>query len=279
MNPQYQDFYTIVLNYYQANGRHDLPWRVDINPYRVLISEVMLQQTQVERVIPFFERWMCELPTWEALADAPQTQVLKLWKGLGYNSRALRLQKLASIVTTEHDGVLPSDFKTLCSLPGIGNYTAAAVRAFAFNLYTPLIETNVRRVFIHHFFTDQHNVEDSEILSIINDMGEIENPRQWYSALMDYGTTLPKVIKNNPNRQSKHYTKQSRFEGSDRQIRGALLDILLNAKDHTMSKTALYKKLSLKLDNVEQEQRYNKIITDLQAEGFICQEKRSYRLV
>lgn len=279
MNPQYQDFYDTVLDYYQTHGRHDLPWRVDISPYRVLVSEVMLQQTQVERVIPFFERWMGELPTWEALAVAPQTQVLKLWKGLGYNSRALRLQKLATMVMAEHDGVLPSDFKTLCTLPGIGSYTAAAVRAFAFNAYTPLIETNVRRVFIHHFFAEQDDVKDSDILSIINNMGEIKNPREWYSALMDYGNTLPKVIKNNPNRRSKHYAKQSRFEGSDRQIRGAMLDILLNAKSHTMSKTSLYKKLGETLNNTEQEQRFNKIIANLEAEGFIRKEKRSYKLV
>ncbi len=276
---QHQQFKKLVLDYYRVHGRHNLPWRVDVSPYRVLVSEVMLQQTQVERVIPFFERWMEEFPTWKALAEAPQTSVLKMWKGLGYNSRALRLKKLASIITEEYGETLPSDFKELCALPGIGNYTAAAVRAFAFNLYTPLIETNVRKVFIHHFFPDQDDVEDGDIIAVINDIGEVDNPREWYSALMDYGTTLPKVIKKNPNQRSKHYAKQAKFEGSDRQIRGTILDILLTAKNHKISKVALLKQLTQRLqNNTCERKRYEKIIADLISEDFICVEKRSYVL-
>ncbi len=280
MLKKHEQFQQKVLDYYRENGRHNLPWRVNMSPYYVLVSEVMLQQTQVERVIPFFERWMQEFPTFKDLAEAPQTLVLRFWKGLGYNSRALRLQKLAKIVTEQYNGNLPSDFKELCSLSGIGSYTAGAVRAFAFNEYTPLIETNVRRVFIHHFFEGRNDVTDNEILAIINEIGEVENPREWYSALMDYGTTLPKIIKKNPNRRSKHYSKQSKFIGSDRQIRGNILEILLSAKNHRISKNMLIKKLiiTLKSDKSEEE-RYLKIINDLVKEGFLYNDKRSYVLV
>ncbi|MBS9778134.1 MAG: A/G-specific adenine glycosylase [Gammaproteobacteria bacterium] len=278
MTHEHQQFYDTIVTYYREHGRHTLPWRIDMSPYKVLVSEIMLQQTQVERVIPFFERWMTEFPTWKDLAHAQQSRVLTLWKGLGYNSRALRLQKLAQIVTTEYNQQLPHDFKELCALPGIGNYTAAAVRAFAFNLYSPLIETNVRRVFIHHFFSDQENVKDCDILHIINEIGEVENPRLWYAALMDYGSTLPKVIKTNPNRKSKHYSKQSKFEGSNRQIRGAILDILLKAPKHRIGKSSLIKKIDSGLGYTNQETRYGKIINDLINEGFIIADKRSYIL-
>lgn len=266
------------MEYYGEYGRHDLPWRKKQSPYHVTVSEIMLQQTQVDRVIPFFKNWMKQFPNWRALSSAPQSDVLRAWKGLGYNSRALRLQKLARIVTEEYKGQLPSNYELLLKLPGVGPYTAGAVCAFAFNEYTPLIETNIRRIFIHHFFKGQADVTDKEIFEIINDIGEIENPREWYAALMDYGSTLPKIIKHNPNKQSKHYTRQSKFEGSDRQIRGKILDILLEEKK--LAKEKVFEELSQDLchsgiDPESQKSRYQKIADQLEKEHFIKQTKKS----
>lgn len=266
------------MEYYGEYGRYDLPWRTKQTPYYVAVSEIMLQQTQVDRVVPFFKNWMKQFPSWKALANAPQSEVLRAWKGLGYNSRALRLQKLARAVTNEYRGRIPSEYELLLKLPGIGPYTAGAIRAFAFNKYTPLIETNIRRIFIHHFFKDESNVSDAEILKIMNDMGEIENSREWYAALMDYGSTLPKIIKHNPNKQSKHYTKQSKFEGSDRQIRGKILDILLETKK--IAKEKIFRQLGLVLGHSElglepRKERYQKIADQLEKEHFIKQTKKS----
>ena len=264
------------MEYYGEHGRPNLPWRKNPTPYKVTVSEIMLQQTQVDRVIPFFNNWMKQFPSWRALADAPQSDVLRAWKGLGYNSRALRLQKLAQIIVSDYTGRLPNDYKVLPGLPGIGPYTAGAIRAFAFDLYTPIIETNIRRVFIHHFFNDQSDVSDADILHIMHDMGEIEHPREWYAALMDYGSTLPKIINHNPNTQSKHYTKQSKFAGSDRQLRGKILDILLENKK--ISKEQVFQKLCHceEQSNLKKEtQRYQNICNQLEKEGFIKQTKKS----
>ncbi|MCI5051218.1 MAG: A/G-specific adenine glycosylase [Candidatus Pacebacteria bacterium] len=255
------------MEYYGEYGRHDLPWRKKQSPYYVAVSEIMLQQTQVDRVIPFFKNWMKQFSSWKVLANAQQSDVLRAWKGLGYNSRALRLQKLAQVVTNDYKGRLPKDFEELKKLPSIGPYTAGAIRAFAFNEYTPLIETNIRRIFIHHFFKGESNITDTDIFEIMDDMGEIENAQQWYAALMDYGSTLPKIIKYNPNKQSKHYTKQSKFQGSDRQIRGKILDILL--KNKKLSKEKVFEQLG------DESERYQKIADQLEKENFIKQTKKS----
>lgn len=279
VNPEYQQFYNTVMEYYGEYGRHELPWRKKPTPYRVAVSEIMLQQTQVDRVVPFFNNWMKQFPSWRALSRAPQSEVLKHWKGLGYNSRALRLQKLAQVVSNDYAGRLPSNFEELKKLPGIGSYTAGAIRAFAFDQYTPLIETNIRRIFIHHFFEGQGDIDDKQIFEIMDDMGEIDNSREWYAALMDYGSTLPKMIKHNPNKQSKHYTKQSKFEGSDRQIRGKILDILLQSKNHKISQQKLFAQLCHPgLDPESQKLRYQKICDQLEKENFISQTKKTLSL-
>lgn len=258
------------MEYYGEYGRHDLPWRTNHTPYRVTVSEYMLQQTQAQRVVPFFTAWMKRFPSWKSLAEAPQSEVLRQWKGLGYNSRALRLQKLAQTVTSEYHGRLPSEYDELIKLPGIGPYTAGAIRAFAFDLWTPIIETNIRRIFIHHFFQDREDVNDSEIMQLLEDMGEPESAREWYEALMDYGAQLPKLVKHNPNVKSKHYAKQSTFKGSDRQIRGKILEILL--KERKLSKKKLFTLLG------EEPDRYQKILKQLEKEGFIEIQKQSVTL-
>jgi len=257
------------MEYYGEYGRHDLPWRINQTPYRVLVSECMLQQTQAYRVTPFFLNWMKKFPTWKSLAEAPQSEVLKSWKGLGYNSRALRLQKLAQIVVEQYKGRLPKEYKKLLELPGIGPYTAGAIQAFAFNIYTPIIETNIRRIFIYHFFEPDEEVHDRDILHVMEDLGDIENPREWYQALMDYGSSLPKQIEYNPNIRSKHYTKQSTFKGSDRELRGKILSLLL--EHQTLTLKNLY--------TLDETKRIQEILKTMQRDGFLSLDKKNATLL
>ena len=259
---QIKKFQDIVLGYYRDHDRQHLPWRnKKRTPYQVLVSEVMLQQTQVDRVIPFFKEWMKQFPNFKSLTEARQVDVLRLWKGLGYNSRALRLQKLAQIVTNEYKGRLPKERQALEALPGIGPYTAGAVRVFAFEESDIFIETNIRRIYIHHFFPDAKEVHDKDIMDIVEQTLPEVGAFTWYSALMDYGSTLPKILKKNPNTQSKHYIKQSKFEGSDRQVRGKILEILL-LKNSTSDQELVG---ILGIDK----KRYKKILQTMEKEGFI----------
>ena len=217
----FQDF---IWRYYAENGRQ-FAWRNIDDPYAVLISEVMLQQTQTSRVITKFELWMTEFPSFEALANAPLRDVLTAWQGLGYNRRALFLHKTAQAVMNDFGGNLPADPQILVTLPGIGKNTAGSVCAFAFNQPTVFIETNIRSVYIHSFFKDKENVKDSEIEPLVALTVDKNNPREWYYALMDYGVELKQRCVN-PSRKSAHHVKQSKFEGSHRQIRGAILRLL-----------------------------------------------------
>lgn len=273
MKKGHKKFKEKIINFYEKHGRHDLPWRKNQSPYAVLVSEIMLQQTQVDRVIPFFNKWMQDFPSLEILTLAKQSDVLRLWKGLGYNSRALRLQKCAQELLANNSGRIPSSHEDLLALPGIGPYTAAAVRNFAFNKWEPLIETNIRRIYIHEFFSDREDVSDKEIMKKVIELGFEKSPREWCAALMDYGSTLPKMLKKNPNRQSKHYTKQSKFDGSDRQIRAKILEILLGEKKHKLSKRKILNILG------KENERYEMILAALEKEQFIQKEKNSYVLV
>lgn len=223
---QIKAFQEKIWAYYQAHGRQFV-WRGDtITPYKIFISEVMLQQTQTTRVADMFPPFIEAFPSFEKLANASFSAVLAHWKGLGYNNRALRLQKAAQIVVKKFNNKLPESYDDLISLPGIGPNTAGSIAAFAFNKTSVFIETNIRAVFIHEFFTEQTNVHDKDILELVRQTIDKKRPRHWYYALTDYGVFLKKNF-SNPARKSKHHTKQSRFEGSDRQIRGKILQILL----------------------------------------------------
>jgi len=220
-------FKKTIWDYYKKYGRHDLPWRKTKDPYRILVSEMMLQQTQVSRVIPKYKNFLKKFPTVEALAKAPLRQVLIQWQGLGYNRRALYLKKCAEKVVTDFDGKFPKDVKTLVSLPGIGPATAGDILAFAYNIPVPIIETNIRSVFIHFFFPNKKKISDKQILPLIGKTMGKGNPREWYWALFDYGAYLKTSGSGNPSRRSAHHTKQSPFKGSNRQIRARILRLIL----------------------------------------------------
>ncbi len=218
-------FQSTIYEYYTAHKRV-LPWRTTTDPYKIMVSEIMLQQTQVDRVIPKFEAFIKRFPTVQKLAQAKVADILSLWSGLGYNRRALFLKRAAEEIVTEYKGTFPIEQDALLDLSGIGPYTASAIRAFAYNKPSSFIETNIRSVFIHFFFKDCEQVTDAELFPYITKMLDTENPREWYSALMDYGTMLKATI-GNASRKSRHYTKQSKFQGSPRQVRGEVLKFLI----------------------------------------------------
>lgn len=222
----FKNFKQTIYQFYKRNGRR-LPWRETINPYHILISEVMLQQTQVDRVIPKYKTFVQRFPSFITLARAPLSEILKVWQGLGYNRRALYLKQLATIVTRQYNSQLPQTLEELIKLPGIGKATAAAILTYVFNQSVAFIETNIRSVFIHFFFNDYEDVHDKDVLPLIEKTLDRKNPRDWYWALMDYGSMLKKKY-GNASRQSAHYTKQSALNGSNRQIRGLILKALLN---------------------------------------------------
>ena len=214
-------FQTRVYDHFRANPR-PMPWRDTNDPYRILVSEIMLQQTQVERVKLKYAAFLHGFPTVHDVAAAQLADVLQLWQGLGYNRRAVNLKRCCEEISTFYAGHFPRTVDELQSLPGIGPYTARAVAAFAFGVAEPLIETNIRAVFIHSFFHGREKVSDREIMPLIAATLDRAHPRKWYYALMDYGVML-KQAHPNPGRRSSHHTQQSRFEGSNRQLRSRLL--------------------------------------------------------
>jgi A/G-specific adenine glycosylase len=221
-------FRKTVIDYYEISGRKSLPWRLNTAPWPVLVSEFMLQQTQIERVIPYWKRWTNLWPEPADLAEAQLADALREWNGLGYNRRGRFLWECARRIAGEHGGVVPESPEKLLTLPGVGSYTAGAVACFAYNYPAVFIETNIRAALIHFFFTGRQHIHDTELAALLEESlcGE-DNPRVWYWALMDYGAALKKA-EPNPSRRSAHYTRQSRFEGSFRQRRGTILRSLVS---------------------------------------------------
>lgn len=206
----------------------DMPWRQNTDPYCVLVSELMLQQTQVDRVIPKFNEFIARFPDIKMLALSTLADVLTAWSGLGYNRRAKFLHETAKKIMNDFGGVIPSTVRELTSLPGVGQNTAGAILAYSFDQPVVFIETNIRTVYFYHFFEGKDLVSDMEVKHIANDTIDSDHPREFYWALMDYGSYLKKqgVGKNN---KSKHYKKQSPLVGSVREVRGQIVRALTKA--------------------------------------------------
>ncbi len=266
-------FIQIILDYYGANGR-PFPWRETWNPYYILLSEMMLQQTQTSRVLPKYTAWIEQFPTWDALATAPLLDVLTAWKGLGYNRRAKAIHTVAQEVVSRN-GELPKSREELLKLPMVGPATAAAVGAFCYNEPTVYLETNIRRVLIYFFFSQEEGVHDrdlSQILELlVGELGSFKSsPREWYYALMDYGVMLKEHVVN-PNQRSAHYSKQSKFEGSHRQVRGAILHLLIEGG--VAGRDTLYSHIARESSAVD------KALEELIDEGFVvCDKEEYYRI-
>lgn len=259
-------FRQIVYSHYRRHGR-TLSWRETHDPYAILVSEVMLQQTQVDRVAGKYGAFLSTFPDFSSLAASSLDAVLEAWQGLGYNRRALNLKRCAEAVVADYGGTLPSSIPELEKLPGIGHYTARAVAAFAFSVPSVFIETNIRTVFIHHFFHEAEKVHDRDIAPLIEVALDHGNPREWYYALMDYGSHL-KRLHGNPSRRSAHHTAQSPFRGSNRELRSLILKAILDKPGATLEEleTSLDKPRDAVLSNLKQ----------MEAEGFV--EKRKGRL-
>lgn len=200
----------------------DMPWRENTRPYYVLVSELMLQQTQVSRVMPKFNEFVTKFPDEKTLAEATLANVLKVWQGLGYNRRAKFLHESAKRIVNDFGGAFPKNENDILSLPGVGKNTAGAIMAYAFNKPSIFVETNIRTVYIHHFFKDNFAVDDTQIIELLERTIDRQNPRRFYQNLMDYGAHLKQTgIKNNA--RSKHYKKQSPLKGSVREMRGEII--------------------------------------------------------
>lgn len=258
-----KEFKHEMARFYKKN-RRDLPWRNTKIPYRIFVSEVMLQQTQVPRVVPKYASFIKTFPDFKALAEAPLSAVLAEWKGLGYNRRALNLKRAAEKIIAEHNGRLPRDPEILKKLPGIGPNTAGSIAAFAFDAPVPFIETNIRSVYIHFFFQDRAGIHDKEILPLIERTLDRKGPREWYYALMDFGSMLKKT--GNPSRRSAHYARQSPFKGSRRQKRAGILAFVVANPGTTV--IAMAKKLRIEGDETDS------IAKELEREGFIVRKSR-----
>lgn len=235
-----------------------MPWRDDTRPYYVFVSELMLQQTQVARVIPKFEAFIERFPDESALANATLADVLKLWQGLGYNRRAKFLHDSAKMIVSDFNGIFPDSSADILSLNGVGKNTLGAIEAYAFNRPSIFVETNVRSVYIHHFFENTDLVDDKQIIEKLEQTIEREHPREFYWALMDYGSWLKSNgIKNNA--RSTHYKKQSPLEGSVRQIRGRIIATL---SEGDMSQDELARSLNA-------DERFSPALNSLFKDGLI----------
>ena len=272
---QIKSFQKKVWDFYAAQGRHDLPWRPSklkikrgqIDMYAIMVSEIMLQQTQVTRVLPKFESWMEKFPNIKVLADASRKDVLTLWQGLGYTRRAKFLHEVAQKITK--DGV-PKSVEELEECPGIGHYTARAIATFAWNQSHAFVETNIRTVYINHFFKNKETVIDGDILSLVGQTLDTDKPREWMYALMDYGSYLKSQGKAH-NARAKNFTRQSKFKGSVREVRGAIMKFFSEEE------------VLMLRDQKEFEKRFDsdhvmQALSGLAKDGLIQKAKRKYVL-
>lgn len=247
---------------------HDLyrpmPWREDPSFYHVLVSELMLQQTQVDRVRTKFAEFMLAFPSLESLAKAPLSEVLVVWQGLGYNRRAKYLHEAAKHVMLHG---IPHTKDELVALPGVGHNTAGALLNYVYEVPTAYVETNIRTVYFHHFFADSQDISDKELLDVVKRTIDRESPREWFYALMDYGTYLKKMGSGRLD-VSKHYKKQSKLKGSVREIRGEIIRVLTSGP---LSKDVLMKSITV-------DERFDKAFDGLVRDGLIVEKSHVVRL-
>lgn len=247
-----QKFQNEILTYYRTNKR-TMPWRDISNPYKIFVSEMMLQQTQVARVKTKYAEFIKKFPTLKSVAQEEKSEILKIWQGLGYNRRALFIKRACEEIISKHKGIFPKDFETLQTLPGIGPSTAGAICAFAYNQPVYFIETNIRAVLLHFFFKNKEKVSDKEVMEVLKKVTpQHTDSRDWYYALYDYGTYLKKTLGKNKaklHQKSKHYNKQSKFEGSFRQKRARVLKLKLS--NASISDTEILNTLSLTPQELE----------------------------
>lgn len=256
---QFQEF---IWQFYERYGR-PFAWRNVENPYYILVSEIMLQQTQTYRVEPKFDQFIAAFATIEDLAEADLRDVLGVWQGLGYNRRGKALWQNAQRIVTDFDGELPSEPDVLQTFNHIGPNTAASIAAFAFNKPVVFIETNIRAVYLHTFFKDQEDIKDAQLMPLIAQTLDGQNAREWYYALMDYGVHLKKKLPN-PSRKSAHHNVQSKFQGSDRQIRGKIIKKVVEVGQ--LQKDALFAFLGKECE------RYERILNALIAEQMVLKK-------
>ncbi len=268
-------FQKIILSWYKVHQRN-LPWRETTDPYKILVSEIMLQQTQVSRVLPKYKEFLAAFPTTKALAASNDTNLLRVWSGLGYWRRARFLKACAIAIETEYKGKFPKTPDELINLPGIGPYTAGAVACFAFNYPAIFIDTNIRRTYIHFFFPDQDDVSDKEIQVIAKKALYKKDPRSWHYALFDYGAIELKTSK--AHRQSSHYTKQSQFKGSFRSFRTYIMKYLLEQPESRAPESILLDLLEEKLRQDEQDYAPQEILAALKKDELIRENKGYYSI-
>ncbi len=252
-------FQAMIWRFYHEYGR-SFAWRNIDNPYYVMISEIMLQQTQTDRVAAKYEQFIDAFPTITHLAAADLREVLGVWQGLGYNRRGKALWDNARKIVQDFNGIVPDNPAILETFASIGPNTAGSIVAFAFNKPVAFIETNIRTVYLHTFFKGQNEVRDKQLMPLIEQTLDHANPREWYYALMDYGVHLKKLFIN-PSRASAHYAVQSKFQGSDRQIRGRIIKEL--ALSGATSKQELFAKLGNDCE------RYERIVDSLVADALV----------
>ncbi len=292
---QIKTFQTKILSWY-AEHQRDLPWRQNRDPYRILVSEVMLQQTQVSRVIPKYTAWFAAFPTLDDLAKAPISEVLRLWSGLGYNRRALFLQRTAKAIVFEHAGTWPQTEEDLKKLPGIGEYTAAAIACFAFDQQVAVVDTNVKKVILLEFFCHceegisptRQSQNDRELpihdekrdcftslAMTTKDLQKIADQLlppgrayDWNQALMDYASAILK-------KEKIPVQKQSKFLGSRRYFRGKILKFLL--QKHTIPRSDISLQLRDEQSSVD-EATLDSILGELERDGFIKQTENTVKI-
>lgn len=253
-----------ILTWYN-NHKRDFPWRQTRDPYAILISEVMSQQTQINRVVLKYELWMRKFPTVEHLAKASVADVLAYWSGLGYNRRALNLKKTAEMIAKDFNGTFPKTEEELLALPGIGKYTARAILCFAFDQQVTVVDTNIRKVIITQFGLDG---SENELQNIADQLLPNGKAYDWNQALMDYAAA---VLKN----EKISIPKQSKFIGSHRYYRGQILKYLLKHKEVIFDELGL----AIKKEYTQAEKVWlEKLVQELIDEGFITMTHQIIRL-